>query len=155
MDHALCAKNLGKWASLQQQRITFLPSQHHRALREIGRLAYVQRICVTPPAFVIYAVFHLDLGILYIGQTHLAPVQRLRKRMTDSAAGADNASLHAWMQSASQAGWGIAVLEYTSDVWWIGIRERAWWYKLRHWACNDVYIALGIPTQGQLDRTTS
>ena len=56
MDHALRAKKLGKWASLQQQRITFLPYQCHRAPREIRRLAYVHhwRICITPPAFVIY-----------------------------------------------------------------------------------------------------
>ena len=140
MDHALRAKNLGKWASLMQQRITFLPYQNHRALREIRRLAYVHhwRICVTPPAFVIYAVFHLDLGILYIRQPHLAPVQRLRKHMTDAAAGTDTASLHSWMQIANQAGWGIAVLEYTSDVWWTVVQERDWWYRLRHWACNDV-----------------
>ena len=52
------------------------------------------RVSVTPPDFLIYAVYHITMGILYVGQTHMAPIQRLRKHMTDAAASVDGSSLH-------------------------------------------------------------
>ena len=118
------------------------------ALREVRRLSYVHhwRVSVTPPAFVIYAVYHITLGLLYIGQTHMAPIQRLRKHMTDAAASVDGSSLHMYMQRADTEGWGIVVLEYVQGKWWAGVCERHWWFTLKRWAVNDV--PPGIPQEG-------
>ena len=59
------------------------------------RISYVHRwfLAVTPPKFLIYAVLHMYLWILYIGQTHFAACQRLRKHQTDAAAGMDGSTL--------------------------------------------------------------
>ena len=77
MSVALRAKNLGRWAELMQERHTFLPYSTHKGLREVRRLSFVHvwRVSVTPPHFLIYAIYHLHLGILYVGLTHMAPVQ--------------------------------------------------------------------------------
>ena len=95
MSIALGAKNLGKCAALMQQRNNYLPFATHKALRKLRQVSYVhhRRVSVTPPACVLYAVYHITLGILRVGQTHMAPIQRLRKHMTDAAASA----LHLYM----------------------------------------------------------
>ena len=113
------------------------------------RLSFVHawRVSVTPPYYLIYAIYHLNLGILYVGLTHIVPIQRLRKHMTDALAGTDGASLHRIMFPVEMAGCGIAVLEYVGTMWWAGIRERAWWFELRKWVVNEV--APGIPQEGK------
>ena len=62
-------------------------------------------IRVTPPSHMVYVVFHLYLSVLYVGQTHLAPVQRLRKHLTDTANGVDNSTLHRLMATPDSADW--------------------------------------------------
>ena len=42
---------------------------------------------VTPLAHLVYVVFHPYLGIFYIGHTHVAPTQRLRKHLIDAVVG--------------------------------------------------------------------
>ena len=111
-------------------------------LREARRVSYVHSwyISATPPSHLVYVVFHLYLSILYIGQTHLAPVQRLRKHLTDAAAGVDNSTLLRLMATTDPdpADWGIGVLQYVGDTWCTAVRERAWWWQLRRWAVNDI-----------------
>ena len=121
----------------------------HKGLREVRRLIFVDvwRVSVTPPDFLIYAIYHLHLGILHVGLTHIAPVQRLRKHMIDALAGVDGASLHRHMLTVDMAGSVIAVLEYVDTLWWAGIRERAGWYDLCRCVVNDV--APGIPQDGK------
>ena len=105
MQFALADKNLDKWALLQQCRIPWLPYDRHKGLREARRVSYVHSwyIRVTPPSHLVYVVSHLYLSILYIGRTHLAPVQRLRKHFTDAAAGVDNSTLHRLMATTDAA----------------------------------------------------
>ena len=147
---ALDDKNLGKWALLQQCRVPWLPYDRHKGLREARRLSYVHSwyISVTPPSHLVYVVFHLYLSVLYVGQTHLARVQRLRKHLTDAAAGADNSTLHRLMATADSADWGIGVLQYVGDTWWAAVRERAWWWQLRRWAVNDIPPGIPDPAAG-------
>ena len=132
MQFALDDKNLGKWAMLQQCRVPWLPYDRHKGLREARRLSYVPSwyVGVTPPSHLVYVVFHLYLSVVYVGQTHLAPVQRLRKHLTDAAAGSDNSTLHRLMATTDSAHWGIGVLQYVGDTWWTAVRERAWWWQL-------------------------
>ena len=96
-------KNIGKWAQLQQKRIKFLPYDTHKGLQEARRLSFVHRwyVAVTPPHFLVYVIFNIHMGILYIGQTHLAADQRLRKHLTDAAAGVDCSALHKLMASSA------------------------------------------------------
>ena len=92
-----------------------------------------------------YFVFHFYMSILSVGQTHLAPTQRMRKHVAYVAAGVDNSILHRLMATSELAHLGIGVREYVGDGWWMAVRERAWWWQLRQWAGND--IPLGIPDQ--------
>ena len=150
MQFALDDKNLGKWALLQQCRVPWLPYDRHKGLREARRLSYVHSwyISVTPPSHLLYVVFHLYQSVLYVGQTHLAPVQRLRKHLTDAAAGTDNSTLHRLMATTNSADWGIGVLQYVGDTWWTAVRERAWWWQLRRWVVNDIPPGIPDPTAG-------
>ena len=149
MGVVLLAKNLGCWAKLMQERHTYLPYSTHKGLREVRRLGFVHawRVSVTPPHYLIYAIYHLNLGIMYTGLTHMAPMQRLRKHMTDALAGTDGASLHRIILTVEMAGWGIAVLEHVDTMWWAGIREHAPWFELRKWVVNDV--APRFPQEGK------
>ena len=58
-----------------QERTVYLPFENHRALREVRRQSFVHvsRVAVTPPHFLVYAIYYLHLGILYIGVTNMAP----------------------------------------------------------------------------------
>ena len=68
------SKNIGKWAQLQQKRIEFLLYDTQKDLQEAPQPSYVQRWCiaVTPPHFLMYVIFNLYMGILYVGHTHQA-----------------------------------------------------------------------------------
>ena len=92
----LHAKNFGRWAELMQEHHTYLPCSTQKGLCEVHRPSFVHvwRVAVTPPQFLIYDIYDLNLGILYVGLTHMAPVHRLRKHMTDALAGVDGVSLH-------------------------------------------------------------
>ena len=105
-------------------------------------------ISVTPPSHLVYVVFHLYLSVLYVGQTHLALVQRLRKHLIDAAAGTDNSTLHRLMATTDSADWGIGVLQYVGDTWSTAVRERAWWWQLRRWAINDIPPGIPDPAAG-------
>ena len=149
MGKALDNKNLGRWASLMHERLptshVYLPYETHKALREVRRLSFVLvwRVAITPPHYLIYAIYHIRLGMLYIGVTNTVPVRRLRKHMTDAMAGVENASLHRIMLTVDMAGWGRAVLEYVDNEWWLGVRERDWWFTLKRWAVNHVAPGVG------------
>ena len=67
MSIALESKNLGKWATLMQQRNTYLPYATHKALQELRHLSFVHHWRVSVTGFVIYVVYHITLGILYVG----------------------------------------------------------------------------------------
>ena len=150
MQFALDDKNLGKWALLQQCRIPWLPYDRHKGLHEARRFCYVHSWynTVTPPSHLVHVLFHTYLSVLYIGQTHVAPVQRLRKHLTDAAAGVDNSTLHRLMATTDSADWGIGVLQYVGDTWWTAVRESAWWWQLRRWAVNDIPPGIPDPAVG-------
>ena len=137
---ALQERNLGKWGQLLQERTRYLPWKYSKRLREIRRLAFTGdwHLCCTPPAYCIYAMYHLYYSVMYIGITMSAPIRRLQKHMTDSLAHTDAASLHKFMARSNMEDWGIAPLEYVSDSWWAAVGERWWWYVFRQWALNDV-----------------
>ena len=107
MSVALRAKNLGQCAESLQERHTFVPYSTHKGLREVPRLnfAHVWRVSVAPPNFLIYAIYYLHLGILYVGLTHIASVQCLRKHIIDALAGVDGACLHQHTLTVDMAVW--------------------------------------------------
>ena len=126
MGTALREKNLGRWAEVMQERTLYLPNSPHKGLREVHCLNFVHvwHVPVTPPHCLIYDVCHINLGVLYVGLTHMAPAQPFRKHMTDALADVDRASLHRLMLTVDMVGWGIAVLEDVDSLWWSGIREK-------------------------------
>ena len=128
-----------------QTRSRYLPFSDHAPLRKARQLSHVNEwhLSVTPPKFCIYIIFHLWLHAVYIGITTSAPVQRLRKHMTDNLAHVDHSNLHLLMCKTCHAHWSIGVLEYISDDWWAAVRERHWWFIFKHWAVNNV--PPGIP----------
>ena len=143
MHTALVHKSLGRWAELLQKRMEVLPYSDHKSMHEVRRLGcvYHWHVGFTPPGHLIYAVFHVYMSILYIGQTHLAPAQTY-----DSSTGTDTAILHKSMSYNDEADWGICVIRYVRDPWWAAVKERDLWWRFRRWVVNDV--APGIPQTG-------
>ena len=137
---AFRARNLGKWGQLLQERTRYLPLKYSKSLWEIRRLAFPGewQLCCTPPAYCIYAVFHLYYSVVCIGIATSAPIKRLRKHMSDSSAHTHAISLHELMAWSSMEDRVIAPLEYVPDSWWAAVREHWWWYVFRRWALNDV-----------------
>ena len=109
---ALTQKNLGRWAMLLELRTDYLLYRYSKTLREIRRLAHtdVWFLSVTPPGYLIYAMYHLYYNLVYIGITSAAPIRRLRKHMCDALAHTDNATLHLLMAKIDLYDWGIAPL---------------------------------------------
>ena len=116
----------------------FLPiSPHYKrqnaaapAHQEVRRLSFVHTwyMTVTPLGYLLYAISHLYPSVLHLGQTHLAPAQQLRKH---AVVGVDNSTLHKMMATSEEAPWGICLLEYEADRWWVAVRDWGWWWQLR------------------------
>ena len=134
-------KNLGAWASLVQERITYLPYHSHPSLRMARRLSHVHTwYCsiTPPPRSIIYLVFHIYLHLVYVGVTTLAVVTRLRNHMTNATSFQDSSTLHRLMLQVDMGGWGILPLPLVNDPWLASVRERHWRTIFKKWACNGV-----------------
>ena len=96
MRQALDSRDLGRWASLLQARVTYLPYESHpliRMLRATSR-THDWHTSVTPPTILVYVAVHTFLLCCYAGKTTLATTQRLRKHTTTSLAGTEDSSFH-------------------------------------------------------------
>ena len=152
MSAALDNKNLGIWASLMQERTSYLPFHSHPALCMARRLSRVHTryLSVTPPPppnSIIYLIFHIHLHLVYVGVTTSALVQRVRKHMTDATSFQDCSTLHRLILQADMGGRGILPLQYVSDQWLASVREIHCWFIFKKWACNDV--PPGISADGE------
>ena len=79
----------------------------------------------------IYAILHLHMICIDIGQTHLALIQRLRKHSTIALARAEDCTLHQLLRSTNLADWYIVLLQLVWGKLAVAIAERHWWDKYR------------------------
>ena len=105
-----------QWGQLLQEFTRYLLWNYCKSLREIRRLAFTGdwHVCCTPPAYGIYAMYHLYYSVVYIGITTSPPIKRFRKHLTDSLAHTHAASLHEFMARSNIEDWAIAPPEYVS-----------------------------------------
>ena len=104
-----------------EKRIDYLRYDTHKGLHE-ARLSFVHQwyVAVAPPGFLIYAVFHLKLGILYIQQMHLATCQCLcRHPPMPQLVGIIQHYINC------QVKWGTAELQCFVVPWWAAVCEEA------------------------------
>ena len=145
---ALGAKDLGRWASLLQQRVTYLPYDTHPLIRLIRALSrtHTWHTSVSPDTMLIYVAVHTYLLVCYVGKTTLASTQRLRKHVTTSLAGTEDSSFHDLLKQTSEADWTLVPVELVDNTTLGCYREREWWHTLHAWTVNDTAPAL--PTAG-------
>ena len=92
----------------------------------------------------ICAVLHPHMICVYIGRTHLALVQRLRKHITAALAHTEDCNFHQLLRSTNIEDWYIVLLQLVWGKFAATIAERDWWHKYRRWAINGLPPA--VPT---------
>ena len=85
----------------------------------------------------VYVMVHVHMLCVYVGKTHLAPVQRLRTRGTTATAGAEDSRFHAMLRQTGLHEWTPIPLQYVYDDVEGCFVEREWWFRLKRWALND------------------
>ena len=136
---ALAAKNLGAWAGIVQQRVPHLPYHTNLILQLVRGLSHTGtwQLGTPPPLLLVYVMVHVHMLCVYIGKTHLAPVQRLRKHGTNATAGAEDSRFHAMLRQTGLHEWTPIPLQYVSEDVEGCFVEREWWFRLKRWAPND------------------
>ena len=142
--HAHTHKQLGNWAAAMQFRMKYLPYESHFSLKMIRAASRVHSwdISVPPPDEFIYAILHLHMICIYVGRTHLALIQRLRKHITTALAHAEDSRLHQLLRTTNLEVWYIVPLQAVWGKLPAAIAERAWWDKYSRWAINDLPPAI-------------
>ena len=106
-------KQLRNWVAAMQFRIKYLPYESHFSLKMIRAASRVHfsDISVPPPDEYIYAILHLHMICIYVGRTHFALIQRLRKHITTALAHAEDGRLHQLLRSTNLEDWYIVPLK--------------------------------------------
>ena len=110
---ARCSKQLGNWATTMQYRIPYQPYGTHftfSTIRASSRL-HQWNISIPPPDECIYAIPYLHMICIYIGRTHLALIQRLRKHITIALARSEDCHFHQLLRTPNIEEWYIVPLE--------------------------------------------
>ena len=80
---------------------------------------------------------------IYVGQTTLPLLQRLRKPDTTATACVEDSSFHELLCITEMFEWTPMPLQFTEDENVACFLERDWWFRLKRWAVND--SALVVP----------
>ena len=149
---ALAAEDLGRWATLMQERVPYLPYDTHPLIRLVRALSrtHMWHTSVSLDTRLIYFAIHSYLLVCYVGKTMLATTQRLRKHVTASLAGTEDSSFHDLLKQTNEADWTLIRVELVDKTALGCYREREWWHTFQAWTINDT--APTLPTFGSTPR---
>ena len=138
------SEQLGNWATAMQYCIAYVPYDTHFTLSMIRTSSRLHQwnISVPPPDECIHAILHWHMICIYIGRTHLALIQRLRKHITTALVGSEDCHFHELLRTTNIAEWYIVPLELVWGNVAAAIAKRRWWDKYRRWAINDLLPAV-------------
>ena len=133
---ALAATNLGARACIVQHRVPFLPYHTNSILQLVRGVNHTGtwQLGTPPPVLLMYLMLQVHMLCLYVGKTHLAPVQRLQLHGTTAAAGAEDCRFHAMLRQTGLHEWTPIPLQYVSDDVEGCFVKQDWWFCLKRWA---------------------